>query len=180
MKNLITASAKAPALSTTISLTPTTSATAGEAGAVFKAGDITIVNPWARATAGKPRNGGAYLTIKGGAKDDRLTGVESAVAKKTQLHGHQNENGVMKMRRVDGIAVPAGGMAMLKPGGYHVMFMKLKHALKKGGSFPLTLHFAEAGKVTVQVRVMGVGAMNAGASAGHGDHGSHGKMKMKK
>jgi len=71
------------------------------------------------------------------------------------------------------ITVPAGGMAMLQPGGYHVMLMKLKYALKEGESFPLTLHFAKAGKVTVEVRIMSVGAMNAGKNTGHG------KMKMK-
>jgi hypothetical protein len=186
MKNLITAGALALAICTTTSLSLTTPSMAAEMGATYKAGDITILNPWARATPGRPRNGGAYLTIKGGASGDELTGVESAVAKKTQLHGHSNENGVMKMRQVKGIMVPAGGMAMLKPGGYHVMLMKLKHALKKGESFPLTLHFAKAGKVTVEVKIMSVGAMNAGENAGHGghkdrsDHGDHGKMKMKK
>ena len=86
----------------------------------------------------------------------------------------------MKMREVHGLDVPAGEMVMLKPGGYHVMLMKLKHALKKGGSFPLTLHFAKAGDVTVDVRIMGVGAMNAETKSGHGghgDHNTHGKMK---
>ncbi len=174
MKNLITAGALALALATTASLTLTTAAIAGESGAVYKAGDVTIVSPWARATAGKPRNGGAYLTIKGGTGNDELTGVESDVAKKTQLHGHRHEKGVMKMHRVSGIKIPAGAMVMLKPGGHHVMLMKLKHALKEGGGFPLTLHFAKAGKVTVEVQIKGVGAMNAGTHAGHG------KMKMKK
>ena len=173
MKNLITAGALALVLSTAVSLTLSTSSRAADMAGMYKAGDITIINPWARATPGKPRNGGAYLTIKGGASGDELTGVESDVAKKTQLHGHNNENGVMKMRQVKAITVPAGGMAMLQPGGYHVMLMKLKYALKEGESFPLILHFAKAGKVTVEVRIMSVGAMNAGKNTGHG------KMKMK-
>ena len=185
MKNLITAGALALALSTIATLIPNTVAMAADMGAMHKAGGITIHNPWARATPGRPRNGGAYLTIKGGASGDELTSVESTVAKKTQLHDHTNENGVMKMRQVKSIMVPAGGIAMLKPGGHHVMLMKLKHALKKGESFPLTLYFAKAGKVTVEVKVMSVGAMDAGKGAAHGDHGGHvshgadGKMKMK-
>ncbi len=181
MKNLITAGALALALSTAASLTLSAPSMASDMGAMYKAGDITILNPWARATPGKPRNGGAYLTIKGGASGDELTGVESDVAKRTEIHGHKNENGIMKMYKADGVPVPAGGMAMLKPGGFHVMLMKLKHALKEGESFPLTLHFAKAGKVTVKVKIMSVGAMNAGKGGGHGDHGSHGQHgKMKK
>ncbi len=154
----------------------TLAAIAPATAAEYKIGDITIVDPWARATPGTPRNGGAYLTIKGGASDDQLTSVESDVAKRTELHGHKNENGVMKMHRVDGVEIPASGMAMLKPGGYHIMLMKLKHALKEGESFPVTLHFANAGKVTVEVKILGVGAMGAGKDA---THGGHGKMKMK-
>lgn len=139
--------------------------------AEYKVGDVTIVNPWARATAGVPRNGAAYLIIKGGVSDDELTKIETGIAKRAQLHGHKNENGVMKMQEVDGVKVPAGGMAMLKPGGHHIMLMKLKQALKKGQSFAMTLHFAKAGKVTVNVMIMGVGAKEASMD--------HGKMKMK-
>ena len=84
----------------------------------------------------------------------------------------------MKMRQVAGVNVPAGGMVLLKPGGYHVMLVKLKQPLKEGGSFPLTLHFAKAGMVTVKVEINGVGAMGAGK--GHGDGHSHGHTKMKK
>ncbi len=156
MKLLITAGALALALSI-----------AGPASsAEFKVGDLTVINPWARATAGKPRNGGAYLTIKGGASDDELTKVETAVAKRAQLHGHKNVDGVMVMQALKGLKVPAGRTVMLKPSIRHIMLMKLKQALKKGESFPMTLHFAQAGKVTVEVMIMGVGARNAGMKRG--------------
>ncbi len=159
MKAFIAAGALALALATT--------ATAAE----YKVGDITVVDPWARATAGVPRNGAAYLTIKGGAIGDELVSVETENAMHAQLHGNKMENNVMIMFKVDGLEVPANAMTMLKPGGYHIMLMKLKHALKKGESFPMTLHFAKAGKVTVEVNIMGVGAK--------GNSHDHSKMKMK-
>ncbi len=130
--------------------------------AEYKVGDLTVVDPWARATAGVPRNGGAYLAIKGGASDDELTKIETEVAEHAQLHGHKNVDGVMVMHALNGLEVPAGDMAILKPGMRHIMLMKLKHALKEGESFPMTLHFAKAGKVTVEVEIMGVGARDAG------------------
>jgi copper(I)-binding protein len=135
--------------------------------AEYKVGEITIVNPWARATAGIPRNGAAYLTIKGGAGDDELAEISTMVAKRAQLHGHKHEGGVMKMHEVNGFEVPAGATLTLKPGGHHIMLMKLNHALKKGQSFPLTLEFAKAGKITVEVMIMGVGARSSGMNHGH-------------
>ena len=43
--------------------------------------------------------------------------AESPVAKAVELHTHTNDGGVMRMRKIDSITVPAGGMTMLKPGG---------------------------------------------------------------
>ncbi|NQV58243.1 MAG: copper chaperone PCu(A)C [Alphaproteobacteria bacterium] len=171
MKNFLTAGVFALAFAV--------AAPAAAIAAEYKVGDITIVNPWARATPGAARNGGAYLTIRGGASDDKLTGVEADIAMRTEIHGNKQENGVMKMYKVESIEVPAGGMAMLKPGGFHVMLMKLKRALKEGESFPMTLSFAKAGEVTVAFKILGVGAMKGGKGANHDSHGSHGKMKMK-
>ncbi len=134
-----------------------------------KIGDITVVQPWARATASLAKTGAAFLTIKnGGAQVDRLIGVRSAVAKKTELHQSLMENGLMKMRPAGAIEVPAGGMVMLKPGSYHVMFMGLKAPLKKGASFPLTLVFEKAGEIEVEAHVMKIGAMG-GMKMKHAD-----------
>lgn len=143
-------------------------ATAGFA-ADFKVGDLTIIDPWTRATAGNPRNGVTYLGIKGGVSDDELIKIETGVARHAQLHDSKEVNGMMSMYRIDSLGVPAGGMVMLKPGDLHIMLLGLSHALKKGESFPMTLHFAKAGKVTIEVRIMGVGASNGGMD--------HSKMK---
>jgi copper(I)-binding protein len=145
----------------------------------YKAGDVTVVDPWARATAGKPRNGGTFVTLKGGRLGDRLIGASTEVARKAELHNHINDNGVMRMRHVEQVEVPAGGMAMLQPGGLHIMMMGLKKPLIEGESFPLTLHFKKAGEVTVDVMIMGVGAKGA-MTHGHTGHSKtgHGKMKQ--
>lgn len=124
------------------------------------AADITVSDAWARATPPKAKSAAAYLGLKiNSGEADRLIAVKSAIAKKTQIHRTTMENGIMKMGRVEGIDVPAGGMAMLKPGGHHVMFMGLKQQLKEGSHFPLTLVFAKAGEVTAMVKVMKPGGM---------------------
>ncbi len=129
---------------------------------MWKAGDIEVHKPWARASAtSTARSGAAFFMLKnGGAAGDTLVSASSDVSKKTEIHLSKMQDGKMIMREVEGgVAVPAGGMAELKPGSYHVMFMGLKAPLKMGESFPLTLNFAKSGSVTIDVTVMKAGAM---------------------
>ena len=63
----------------------------------------------------------------------------------------------MKMRPVKAIDVNVGESAVLKPGGIHVMLIGLKQPLREGETFPLTLTFAHAGALTVEVPVKAVG-----------------------
>jgi copper(I)-binding protein len=106
------------------------------------------------------KNGAAYLAVSNaGSEADRLLGARSGVAARVELHTHANDNGVMRMRPLDGgIEVPAGGTAALAPGGDHIMLMDLKAPLAEGDSFPLTLVFERAGEITVDVKVKGIAA----------------------
>lgn len=125
--------------------------------------EIKIENAWARATPGLARNGGAYFVAKNEGKDgDRIVGVTANVSARTELHTHINDNGVMRMRQVEGVDVPAGGEVVFRPGGYHIMFIGLHKPLKQGERFPVTLTFEKAGEKTVEVNVMAVGAMKGG------------------
>ncbi|MFO1128225.1 MAG: copper chaperone PCu(A)C [Rhodospirillales bacterium] len=136
-----------------------TIASAATAADTFTVGDIAIDHPWARASAGTATVGAAYMRISTkGATGDRLVGASSPVAGEAELHTHIAEGDVMRMRPVEGIEVEPGKPAELKPGGLHVMLMSLKAPLKEGETFPLTLDFAKAGKVTVEVAVQSVAA----------------------
>lgn len=133
----------------------------------FKVGGVTVVAPWARATPGGAKIGGAYLELKAAAgAGDRLVSAASTAAGTVEIHEHVNEGGVMKMRRVDGLAVPAGGSVTLKPGGYHLMLMDLKRPLKQGDKLQLTLTFEKAGTLSVEGPVAPLGAMAADDDAG--------------
>lgn len=115
-------------------------------------GPLTVEDARARILL-PSRPGAAWLTIRNAGGADRLTGAESPAADRIELHTHVHEGGVMMMRRVEGIEVPAGGEAALEPGGDHLMLFGLKAALAPGDAFPLTLIFEKAGRVTVEVRV---------------------------
>jgi len=134
--------------------------------AMAQSSNVEIKEAWARATPGGAQTGAAYVTLQS-PTGDRLTGASTPVAKMAELHSMTMDNGVMKMRQVDGIDVPAGQAVTLQPNGYHIMLMGLTQPLKEGQTFPLTLTFAKAGNESVTVTVQKVGSMGpAGQSGG--------------
>ena len=125
----------------------------------FKAGDISIQKPWARATPKGADIGVAYFVIRNtGAKPDRLTGGKADFGN-VEIHEMKMDGTVMRMRELDnGVALPAGQAVELKPGGYHVMFIGLKAPFAKGQKVPATLVFEKAGKVDIEFLVEALGA----------------------
>lgn len=118
---------------------------------------IEIENAWSR-TAMQGRTGVVYLTIVDRGAADRLTGVSSPVADKAELHQSFSEGGVSKMRPVEALTLEQGKPVVLAPNGSHIMLVGLKRPLNQGDAFPVTLTFAHAGQVTVQVAVQRPGA----------------------
>src|SRR5665213_2645943 len=128
------------------------------------ASPIAVTNAWARATPAGAAAGAAYLTIESPASD-RLLAVSAPVAKEASLHTMTMEGGVMKMRPLDGIDLPAGQAVMLRPGGMHIMLTGLAGPLKEGQSFPLTLNFAKSGTQKITVTIGKIGAMGPPGTA---------------
>jgi periplasmic copper chaperone A len=133
-----------------------------------KAGDLVISQAWSRATPNGAKIGAGYLTIENkGATADKLVGVSGDVSPRIEVHEMSMNNGVMKMRPVDGgLTIDPGKTVKLAPSGYHLMIMDLKSPLKQGDKLPLTLQFEKAGKVAVTLDVQGVGAQGPGAGDG--------------
>ena len=131
---------------------------------------IKVDHAWSRAAL-IGHEGIIYMTISDSGAPDTLTGVTTPVAAKADLHETIDDHGVMKMRSVATLTVAPGAPVTLAPGGYHIMLMGLKRALKEGDSFPVTLDFAKAGQVTATVTVAKAGATMPGA-----DHGNMGGM----
>jgi copper(I)-binding protein len=120
---------------------------------------VTVAQPWARATPGGAKVGGAYLEIKTAAgRRDRLVGARSPAAGAVEIHSHVNEGGIARMRRVDAIALKPGASFVLQPGGHHLMLTDLKAPLKEGDLVKLTLVFEKAGEIEVEATVAPIGA----------------------
>ena len=134
------------------------------AAADVTAGSLKIFAPWARATPKGASVGGGYLSItNNGNTPDRLLGGSTAVSNGFEIHSMTMDNGVMKMRPVSGgLEIKPGQTIELKPGGYHVMFVGLKHGLRQGDHVKATLNFEKAGKVDVNFTVESIGATHGG------------------
>ncbi|HEX5337712.1 MAG TPA: copper chaperone PCu(A)C [Gallionella sp.] len=114
------------------------------------AGDIQVDGAWARATAPGQDVGMMDLTITS-KQAATLLGVSSPASNSVELHSMTHENGVMKMREVKSVELPAGKSVNLGESGYHLMLIGLKAPLKAGESVPLTLNVKQADKRTVKV-----------------------------
>ena len=118
------------------------------------ADDIRVMDPWAREVPPNMTTSAGFLTMKNnGSVEHRLVGAESPVTGMVELHAHINDNGVMRMRPVKDMPIPAGGTTELKPGGLHLMLMMLKKPLKAGEKMPITLIFEDGSKKEIQAEV---------------------------
>lgn len=117
------------------------------------AGDFQIENAWARASAPGQDAAGVDLSITS-KHAARLVGVSSPAAKTVEMHAMKRESGMMKMREVQAIELPAGKRVNLGESGYHMMLSGLKAPLKAGSSFALLLSIKAGNKPAVQVEVM--------------------------
>jgi periplasmic copper chaperone A len=128
---------------------------------------VMVHEAWARASAGAATTGAAYVTLMGGTQPDTLVGVSTPIAANAEPHETIDDNGVMKMRPVAAVPIPAHETVTFAPGGTHIMLMGLKQPLTAGQSFLLTLTFAHSAPVTVDVKIRGLGRGTNGSMSGH-------------
>jgi len=140
-------------------------ATAADSGLVVSDAYVRLMPP------GSP-NSLALMSISNrSGSDRRLLRAESPVARTVELHTHIDDHGVMRMRQVAAIDIPAGGRAELRSGGYHVMLIGLRQPLREGERVPLTLRFDDGSTQTLEVPVRRPQpALGSGPPAAHGGH----------
>lgn len=110
--------------------------------------EVSVSDAWARATRPAQKVGAAYMTLES-TENTNLVKVESPAAGTVEIHSMTMTDGVMKMRMLDNLELPAGEAVKLAPGGYHLMLFDLAKPLKDGETVEFTLHFKDsAGKTS--------------------------------
>ncbi|MDE2309967.1 MAG: copper chaperone PCu(A)C [Betaproteobacteria bacterium] len=115
------------------------------------AGDVAVSGAWARATAPGQEDAAMQFSITS-KQEAQLVAISSPAAGAVELHRMTHDSGVMKMRAIESLPLPAGKAVDLAASGIHVMLLNLKQPAKAGESIPftVTVQFADKHKTTVQ------------------------------
>ncbi len=136
---------------------------------------VTVKDAWVRATVAQQKATGAFMQLQS-AQEARLVAAQSPVAGVVEVHEMAMDGGVMKMRAIPSLALPAGKGVELKPGGFHIMLMDLKGQVKDGDTVPVTLVVEGKDSKRQNVEVKAVARAMAQPAQkhehGHG-HGAH-------
>ena len=97
-----------------------------------------VEGAWVRTAVPGQQGTGAFMRLTA-RQPMQLIGVTTPVAGTAEVHEMKQEGDIMRMRQVAKVNLPAGQAVEFKPGGYHLMLMDLKQALKPGTVVPLTL-----------------------------------------
>jgi copper(I)-binding protein len=138
----------------------------GFAAGAAQAQPVTVKDAWVRAPAPGQKVAGAYMDLVS-RTPLALTGVASAAAARAELHSTSMEGGVMRMRPVARIELPAGKAVRLAPGGLHIMLADLRQPLKPGDRVPLTLTVQGADLASRSVLTVEAEVRDAGSGTGH-------------
>jgi copper(I)-binding protein/cytochrome oxidase Cu insertion factor (SCO1/SenC/PrrC family) len=122
------------------------------------AGDtVAIMNAWIRETHPAATTNGGYMTlVNAGAEDVTLVSIESAAFDKVEVHEMAVVDGLMTMRELTNLLVPANGQVQMQPGGKHLMLIGPRQHLKDGQTVDLTLIFASGTEQAVSLKVAAI------------------------
>jgi hypothetical protein len=113
---------------------------------------VKVDDPWVRPTVAEQKATGAFMSLTS-AKAAKVVSASSPVAASVEIHEMKMDGGVMQMRAVEALPLPAGQTVQLKPGSFHVMLLGLKAPIKPGDSVPLSLVIEGADKQRQTVEV---------------------------
>jgi copper(I)-binding protein len=105
---------------------------------------VKVTRAWVRAPAPGQNTAGGYVELT----SDRNLAIVSAgspAAARVEVHATTVDGGVMRMRPVSQLELPAGRTVKLAPGGTHLMLIDLKRPLKTGEKLPITLSLQPSG-----------------------------------
>ncbi|MBA3766168.1 MAG: copper chaperone PCu(A)C [Acidobacteria bacterium] len=118
------------------------------------AGKIIIKDAWIQEGPPSQKITAAFMVIENhNSEEISLLSASTDVARVVELHTMEFEDGIMRMRQVASINIPAEGSVELKPGGYHLMVIDVNKELKEGADVKVTLRFSNDVQKTVIVPV---------------------------
>jgi hypothetical protein len=121
---------------------------------------VTVSDPFIRAVPPVVKTTAAFMQLRySGPAEEFLVAAETPAAGAVELHMHEHDDGVMRMRKIPHIHLPPGKTVSLEPGGLHIMLFDLQAPLTEGDQIPLTLIFADGSSKPIEATVRSVRRM---------------------
>lgn len=119
--------------------------------------EIKVTNAFVRLLPPSSPTTGAFMTLTNTSeKSIKLIKAESDCCNKVELHTHTMVDGMMRMREVESMEIPAKGQTELKPGSLHIMLIGLKKPLALNQQIPLTLIFDDKKRMNINAEVKAI------------------------
>lgn len=123
-------------------------------GGCAKKDELTVTDAVVRLSPNPQAPSAGYFTVRGGPVADRLVQVSSPVVIRVEMHQSMTDGGGMSaMKPLDGMDVPAHGVAKFEPNGRHLMLFNVNPGIKPGNTILMTWTFASGRQVQGQVPV---------------------------
>lgn len=122
--------------------------------AVIAQADIVISDGWVKRPVGNVKNTAAFMTLTNtGDRDVNVVAARSPLAMITEIHLMKHAQGVMRMRPVPHVTIPADGKVKLEAGGLHIMMMGLKEELTAGRLVSIELELKDGKRILQNLSV---------------------------
>jgi copper(I)-binding protein len=124
------------------------------AAAAEQTTSLEFDNVWVRAMPPFQPNSAGYLTLTNrGDNAIAIVSASSNVAKSVELHTTRKVDGMVRMEKLQGLAVAPGERVELVPGGKHLMLLGLAFRLVPGDDVQICLQLASGDEACTDAEV---------------------------
>ena len=108
-----------------------------------------IDQAWVRLSPNKDTPSAGYFVVHGGDAATQLRGVLTDYALKVEMHESISHDGMMTMKPVESVDIPAKGTVAFAPGGKHLMLWGVNDTAISRGKMTLTFLMANGDRLLV-------------------------------
>ncbi|QJU56586.1 copper chaperone PCu(A)C [Sphingomonas sp. AP4-R1] len=116
-----------------------------------------VTHAWVRLPAVPGRPAAAYFTVSGGRADETLVRVESALAKRIEMHESMGTGGMAMMKPLPSLPLPARSDTRFAPGGKHLMLFDVDPVVTPGTAIPIRFGFASGKTAEAEAKTVAAG-----------------------
>lgn len=137
---------------------------------------LYVDQAWISASSSPDRPSAGYFVVHGGPEDATLRAVQSDVIQRIEMHDSVMEKGMMTMKPIDSVVVPAKSEIAFAPGGKHLMLFGLNPGAVQLGRASMTFFFSNGDRIIVDAKIQKQGeaapapATNSMSGMDHGNH----------